>query len=142
MKGCFFTLQGLRVKIIFLTSSLALQVIIFSFSKRECEELAQQMIDIDLNNSKEKKLVKGIFENAMDILAQEDRNLAQINGVLPMLMRGIGIHHSGLLPIVKEVIEILFQEGLLKVWTFDVTTTPQKRTPISDNWNFQRFEKF
>ena len=73
------------------------------------------MVDIDLNNSKEKKLVKGIFENAMDILAQEDRNLAQINGVLPMLMRGIGIHHSGLLPIVKEVIEILFQEGLLKV---------------------------
>ena len=91
------------------------QVIVFSFSKRECEELAQQMIDIDLNNSKEKKLVKGIFENAMDVLAQEDRNLAQISGVLPMLTRGIGIHHSGLLPIVKEVIEILFQEGLLKV---------------------------
>ena len=26
-----------------------------------------------------------------------------------------GIHHSGLLPILKEVIEILFQEGLVKV---------------------------
>lgn len=73
------------------------------------------MINIDLNNSKEKKLVKGIFENAMDVLPQEDRNLAQINSILPMLQRGIGIHHSGLLPIVKEVIEILFQEGLLKV---------------------------
>ena len=35
--------------------------------------------------------------------------------LLPMLRRGIGIHHSGLLPILKEVIEILFQEGLLKV---------------------------
>ena len=35
--------------------------------------------------------------------------------ILPMLRRGIGVHHSGLLPIVKEVIEILFQEGLLKV---------------------------
>ncbi len=32
-----------------------------------------------------------------------------------MLKRGIGVHHSGLLPIVKEVIELLFQEGLLKV---------------------------
>lgn len=31
-----------------------------------------------------------------------------------MLKRGIGVHHSGLLPILKEVIEILFQEGLLK----------------------------
>lgn len=30
------------------------------------------------------------------------------------MKRGIGIHHGGLLPILKEVIEILFQEGLLK----------------------------
>lgn len=41
----------------------------------------------------------------------------QINEALPMLKRGIGVHHSGLLPILKEVIELLFQEGLLKVWT-------------------------
>ncbi len=34
---------------------------------------------------------------------------------LPLLRRGIGIHHGGLLPILKEVIEILFQEGLIKV---------------------------
>jgi replicative superfamily II helicase len=32
-----------------------------------------------------------------------------------MLKRGIGMHHSGMLPIIKEVVEILFQEGLLKV---------------------------
>ena len=38
-----------------------------------------------------------------------------IGAMLPMLRRGIGVHHSGLLPILKEVIEILFQEGLLKV---------------------------
>ena len=36
--------------------------------------------------------------------------------MLPILKRGIGVHHSGLLPILKEVIEILFQEGLIKVW--------------------------
>jgi hypothetical protein len=35
--------------------------------------------------------------------------------VLPLLKRGIGIHHSGLLPLLKEVIEILFGEGLVKV---------------------------
>ena len=34
--------------------------------------------------------------------------------ILPLLKRGIGIHHGGLLPILKEIIEILFQEGLLK----------------------------
>lgn len=37
--------------------------------------------------------------------------------MLPLLKRGIGVHHSGLLPILKEVIEILFQEGLIKVRT-------------------------
>lgn len=34
--------------------------------------------------------------------------------IFPLLKKGIGIHHSGLLPILKEVIEILFQEGLVK----------------------------
>ncbi|GJM96916.1 hypothetical protein PR202_ga13791 [Eleusine coracana subsp. coracana] len=29
-------------------------------------------------------------------------------------MRGIGVQHSGLLPLVRELVEILFQEGLLK----------------------------
>jgi len=38
--------------------------------------------------------------------------------MLPLLKRGIGVHHSGLLPILKEVIEILFQEGLIKVNKF------------------------
>jgi len=27
---------------------------------------------------------------------------------MPILKKGIGIHHGGLLPIVKEIIEILF----------------------------------
>ena len=35
--------------------------------------------------------------------------------MLPLLVRGIGVHHSGLLPLTKEVIEILFSAGLLKV---------------------------
>jgi antiviral helicase SKI2 len=32
-----------------------------------------------------------------------------------LLSRGIGIHHGGLLPIMKEVVEILFARGLVKV---------------------------
>lgn len=32
-----------------------------------------------------------------------------------LLERGIGVHHSGILPILKEVVEMLFQEGLVKV---------------------------
>lgn len=32
-----------------------------------------------------------------------------------MLKRGIGVHHSGLLPIIKEMVEMLFGKGLVKV---------------------------
>ena len=31
----------------------------------------------------------------MDVLSEEDRQLPQIQHVLPMLRRGIGVHHSG-----------------------------------------------
>jgi ATP-dependent RNA helicase DOB1 len=89
-------------------------VIVFSFSKRECEALALQISKMDFNTSEEKKLVHSVFHNAIDSLSEDDKNLPQIEHILPLLERGIGIHHSGLLPILKEIIEILFQEGLLK----------------------------
>jgi ATP-dependent RNA helicase DOB1 len=89
-------------------------VIIFSFSKRDCEIYASQMAKLDFNTVEEKKLVDEVFNNAMDVLSEEDRKLPQVENLLPLLRRGIGIHHGGLLPILKETIEILFGEGLLK----------------------------
>ncbi|KAI9136384.1 rRNA-processing arch domain-containing protein [Paraphysoderma sedebokerense] len=90
-------------------------VIVFCFSKRECEALALQMSKLDFNTDDEKDMVGRVFSNAIMSLSEDDRQLPQIEHILPLLKRGIGIHHSGLLPILKEVIEILFQEGLLKV---------------------------
>ena len=56
-----------------------------------------------------------VFRNAVACLSEEDQKLPQIEQVLPLLKKGIGIHHSGLLPLLKETTEILFQEGLIKV---------------------------
>uniref|UniRef100_A0A671PUW2 Exosome RNA helicase MTR4 n=1 Tax=Sinocyclocheilus anshuiensis TaxID=1608454 RepID=A0A671PUW2_9TELE len=89
-------------------------VIIFSFSKKECEAYALQVAKLDFNTGDEKKLVEEVFNNATDCLSDEDKKLPQVEHVLPLLKRGIGIHHGGLLPILKETIEILFSEGLLK----------------------------
>ncbi|KAL4617560.1 superkiller viralicidic activity 2-like 2 [Arapaima gigas] len=89
-------------------------VIIFSFSKKECEAYAIQVAKLDFNSDEEKKLVEEVFNNAIDCLSDEDKKLPQVEHVLPLLKRGIGIHHGGLLPILKETIEILFSEGLLK----------------------------
>ncbi|XP_056288777.1 exosome RNA helicase MTR4 [Pseudoliparis swirei] len=89
-------------------------VIIFSFSKKECEAYALQAAKLDFNNDAEKRLVEQVFNNAVDCLSDEDKKLPQVEHVLPLLKRGIGIHHGGLLPILKETIEILFSEGLIK----------------------------
>ncbi|KAL8003220.1 putative Helicase superfamily, ATP-binding domain, ATP-dependent RNA helicase Ski2 [Plasmopara halstedii] len=89
-------------------------VIIFSFSKRDCEAYALLMSKLDFNTEEEKQSVDQLFKNAMDSLSDDDRALPQVDSILPLLRRGIGIHHGGLLPILKEVIEILFGEGLLK----------------------------
>ncbi|KAE8353908.1 rRNA-processing arch domain-containing protein [Aspergillus coremiiformis] len=90
-------------------------VIVFSFSKRECESCALQMSTLAFNDDSEKEMVSKVFNSAIEMLSEEDRNLPQIQHILPLLRRGIGVHHSGLLPILKETIEILFQEGLIKV---------------------------
>uniref|UniRef100_W5MVR7 Exosome RNA helicase MTR4 n=1 Tax=Lepisosteus oculatus TaxID=7918 RepID=W5MVR7_LEPOC len=87
---------------------------VFNFSKKECEAYALQVSKLDFNTEEEKKLVEEVFNNAIDCLSDEDKKLPQVEHVLPLLKRGIGIHHGGLLPILKETIEILFSEGLLK----------------------------
>ena len=57
---------------------LRLQVIVFSFSKKECEALALQMAPLDLNDESEHKLVEGVFWNAVDSLSEDDRRLPQV----------------------------------------------------------------
>lgn len=89
-------------------------VIIFSFSRRECEQHAMSMSKLDFNAQEEKDVVEQVFRNAILCLSEEDRSLPAIELMLPLLQRGIAVHHSGLLPIIKELVELLFQEGLVK----------------------------
>jgi ATP-dependent RNA helicase DOB1 len=90
-------------------------IIVFSFSKRECEAHAVEVGRLEFTNETEKASIGEIFKNAIDGLSDDDKKLPQVSDLLPLLQQGIGIHHSGLLPILKEVTEILFQEGFLKV---------------------------
>lgn len=94
-------------------------VIVFSFSRRECESNAMLMADeklgrLDFNSEAEKEAVDVVFKNAIECLPQRDRELRAVAHIFPLLRCGIGIHHSGLLPIIKEVVEVLFQEQLIK----------------------------
>ena len=112
-------------------------VIVFSFSKRECEALAIQMSSMTFNDDSEKEMVSKVFNSALEMLSEEDKKLPQIEHILPLLRRGIGVHHSGLLPILKETIEILFQEGLIKVLfateTFSIGLNMPAKTVVFTN---------
>ncbi|KAF8626453.1 hypothetical protein AX15_004869 [Amanita polypyramis BW_CC] len=112
-------------------------VIVFAFSKRDCEGHAMSMSKFEFNSTDEQELVTNIFNNAIENLSSSDRQLPQITNLLPLLRRGIGIHHGGLLPILKEVIEILFQEGLIKVLfateTFSIGLNMPAKTVVFTN---------
>jgi hypothetical protein len=64
---------------------------------------------LDFNSDDEKMLIEQVFMNAIEALSDDDRRLPQVETLLPLLKKGVGIHHGGLLPILKEIIEILFQ---------------------------------
>ena len=35
--------------------------------------------------------------------------------VLNLLVTGVGVHHAGLLPLLKEIVEMLFSSGYIKL---------------------------
>jgi antiviral helicase SKI2 len=93
-----------------------LPVIIFSFSKRKCQEYAQSLGNLDLTGgTSEKSEIHVFFQRSLSCLKGSDRELPQVLQVKDMVSRGIAVHHGGLLPILKEVVEILFTRGLVKV---------------------------
>ncbi|KAI9511739.1 antiviral helicase [Russula earlei] len=92
-----------------------LPVVIFTFSKKRCEQNAGTLTNLDLSSAVEKSEVHVTIEKAVMRLKGSDKKLPQIARMRDLLSRGIGVHHGGLLPLVKEVVEILFARGLVKV---------------------------
>lgn len=99
----------------YLNSNALLPAVIFVFSKARCEQYANTLGGIDFCNAKEKSQIHMFIDKAVARLKKEDRELPQIMSIRDFLSRGIAVHHGGLLPIVKEVIEILFAKSLVKV---------------------------
>ncbi|KAI0476322.1 DSHCT domain-containing protein [Xylariaceae sp. FL0804] len=99
----------------FLKKSTLLPACIFVFSKKRCEENADALSNQDFCTAKEKSHIHMIFQRSIARLRPEDRVLPQIIRLKELLSRGIAVHHGGLLPIVKEIVEILFAHTLVKV---------------------------
>ncbi|KAL8939692.1 MAG: hypothetical protein Q9211_002621 [Gyalolechia sp. 1 TL-2023] len=88
---------------------------IFVFSKKRCEENADALSNLDFCTASEKSAIHMTIERSIARLKPEDRRLPQIRRLRELLSRGVAVHHGGLLPIVKEIVEILFAKTLVKV---------------------------
>ncbi|KXL45691.1 hypothetical protein M433DRAFT_66701 [Acidomyces richmondensis BFW] len=114
---------------------------IFVFSKKRCEENADALSNLDFVTASEKSAVHMILEKSLARLKPDDRQLPQIRRIRELLSRGIAVHHGGLLPIVKECVEILFAKTLVKVLfateTFAMGLNLPTRTVV-----FSGFRKF
>jgi len=90
----------------------ALPCIYFSFSRRRCEDLAQEVFSFDFLNKKEKKEITTLFSQLIEKFKIESPHL---NYLYPLIKKGIAYHHAGLLPTLKEIIERLFSTSLIKL---------------------------
>jgi len=111
--------QGTKQDWISLTRHLEkeglMPTVTFSFSKKKCEEIANQLRSLDLNTAAERNLVQSFAIQTVARLSPKDQILPQVVNTVEMVKRGVGVHHGGLLPILKEMVEILFSRNLIKI---------------------------
>jgi len=90
--------------------------IFFIFSKKKCMDVAQS-ISMTFNDYNEGVEVNRAFDYYLSKLENKDgyKNSYQYNIIRDLAIKGIGIHHAGLIPVFKEIIEMLFSKNLIKV---------------------------
>jgi ATP-dependent RNA helicase HelY len=95
-----------------------LPAIYFIFSRRGCREALQRCSyhEIDLTTAAEKEAIDRVAAERLAGLKNQDEEVLFRRMVdARLLRRGLAEHHAGLLPYHKEMVEDLFQRGLIKV---------------------------
>jgi antiviral helicase SKI2 len=81
--------------------------VIFVFSIKRINEYAKSLSLLNLVTKDEAVQIRNFFRKCIQTLPLEDRDISQIKEMEILIQNGIGVHHSGLLPILKEIVEIL-----------------------------------
>jgi ATP-dependent RNA helicase HelY len=92
--------------------------IYFIFSRRGCREALQRCSyhDLDLTTAAEKEAIDRVAaERLLGLKDRDEESLFRRMVDSRLLRRGLAEHHAGLLPYHKEMVEELFQRGLIKV---------------------------
>ena len=98
----------------YLSSHNLVPALFFIFSRKECERLAKS-VHRSLTTSEEIAEIVSIFDYEMRNHRETYQSSPQFHEIRALVQKGIGYHHSGLVPVLKEVVEILFAKGLIKV---------------------------
>lgn len=91
-----------------------LPALFFVFSRAHCEKYAAAC-EHTLLDSSDTAAVKHIIDFHLHRYGDELLQMPQYNTIRGLLEKGIAFHHSGLLPILKEIVEILFSRGFVKL---------------------------
>lgn len=86
----------------------AAPVYLVCFTQREAAEQAQNLMSVDFSTKEQKKAILEAVQG-MDFSSPYGREVAKY------LKHGVGIHHAGLLPKYRVLVEKLAQTGLLRV---------------------------
>tara|TARA_B110000967_G_scaffold4416_1_gene4416 strand:+ start:3793 stop:6339 length:2547 start_codon:yes stop_codon:yes gene_type:complete len=129
----------------YLNSNGMLPAICFVFSRKLVEKYAQT-IGTSLFGEDEVTIPSTIKRECEQILRKlpnfkEYMNLPEFEMITRLLEKGVAIHHSGIMPIFREMIELLFAKGYIKLLfateTFAVGINMPTKTVI-----FTGFDKF
>jgi len=86
----------------------------FVLSRKGCEDYAHK-VHHDLLTSSETAQVTHIINFHLSRYSASLETLPQFHKLCDLLKRGIAFHHSGLLPLLKEIVEILFTRGFVRL---------------------------
>lgn len=91
-----------------------LPAIYFVFRRRDTAAYAELCVHLGLGRVHARQIEALVAARLAD-LRPEDRALGQVQSLLRLLPAGVAYHHAGMLPILKLLVEELFNAGLISV---------------------------
>lgn len=135
-KKRYFNINQLFDCIKYCNKNDILPVNVFLLSRKQAQEVASK-IPFNLLDHEERKSVNKIWNKYLLKYKHIYENTSQWSFLLDLAQKGIGVHHSGLIPLLKEIIEILYEQKLIKVLiateTFALGVNMPTRTVIFTN---------
>jgi ATP-dependent RNA helicase HelY len=121
-----------------------LPAIYFVFSRAGCDRSVEWVMQsgLRLSDPEEAERIREFAEMRAAWMDHDDLVTLGFYDFVDALAAGVAAHHAGMLPVFKETVEELFEQGLVKVVFATETLSlginmPAKSVVIEDLWKFQ-----